>query len=112
VATSVPAYLEGGPCDKTTRDLTPAEADSATLVCKTGLYKAAYPPEQHKGAIVFKYAGKADTGGGAIKAAKAHGGWADVRKSVNRHMPRSLSRSQRDTRAALRALHRAHRVRL
>lgn len=104
--------LQGGPCDGDTGDLDPNIDSTGQLVCKGGLYKRVLPAKVVSGREVFKYAGKADTGGGAVKAAKAHGGWSDVRKSVNRHMPHALSRSQRNTRAALQALHRARRVRL
>lgn len=105
------AYLVGGPCDGTTHTITAAEADQGEIVCKGGLYKNPYTGQHHNGDLVFKYAGKANTTGGAIKAAKAHHGWADVRKSVNHHMPAALRKSQHNTQAALRSLHRGRKVR-
>lgn len=42
---------------------------------------------------------------------RAHGGWADLQRSVNRNMPAALAASRRNTRAALRSLSRARRVR-
>jgi hypothetical protein len=112
VAAQPQAYLKGGPCDGKTVDLTPAEADSASIYCKGAWYRNPGTGKRHNGALIFYFAGKAPTPGGPIKAAKAHHGWADVRKSVNRHMPHALSASQRNTRAALRTLHRARRVRI
>lgn len=56
-------------------------------------------------------------GGGGLgtvstAAPKAHNGWADLRHSVNHNMPAALRASQRNTRAALRSLSRARKVRL
>lgn len=112
MASQPQAYLKGGPCDGKTVDLTPAEADSASIYCQDAWYRNPGTGKRHDGALIFDFAGKAPTTGGPIKAAKAHHGWGDVRKSVNKHMPHALSRSQRNSRAALRTLHRARRVRI
>jgi hypothetical protein len=48
----------------------------------------------------------------AVKAARAHGGYADVQRSINHHMPRSLRNAHHLNREALRSLHRASKVRL
>jgi len=51
-------------------------------------------------------------GGGGGKAARAHSGWNDLRRTVNHKMPKALSASQRNTNAALRSLSHARKVRL
>lgn len=51
-------------------------------------------------------------GGGGGKAARAHGGWNDLRRVMNHRMPKALRQSERHTAAALRALSKARRVRL
>jgi hypothetical protein len=112
VASQPQAYLKGGPCDGKTVDLTPAESDSASIYCKGAWYRNPGTGKRHNGALIFEFAGKPPGPGGPIKAPKAHGGWSDVRKSVNHRMPKSLRHSQRKTRAALRSLQRARRVRL
>lgn len=112
VADPPKAYLQGGPCDGKTVELSIAEVDSMSVICKGAWYRNPGTGKRHDGALIFKFAGKPPGPGGPIKAPKAHGGWGSIRKSVNRHMPGSLRRSQRKTRAALRTLHRARRVRL
>lgn len=49
-------------------------------------------------------------GGPGAGAPRAHGGWADLRKSVNHHFPTALRRSERNINAALRSLGKAHKV--
>jgi hypothetical protein len=112
VADAPKAYLQGGPCDGKIVELTAAETDSASVYCKGAWYRNPGTGKRRDGALIFVFAGKPPGPGGPIKAPKAHGGWTDVRKSVNRHMPAGLRRSQRKTRAALRTLSRARRVRL
>jgi hypothetical protein len=51
-------------------------------------------------------------GGGGGKGSRAHGGWNDLRRSVNHNMPKALRTSEQHTRAALRSLSRARKVRL
>jgi hypothetical protein len=112
VADQPQAYLSGGPCDGQTVDLSPAEADSASIYCKGAWYRNPGTGKRRNGALIFNFAGKVPTAAGPLKAAKAHHGWSDVRKSVNQHMPHALSASQRNARAALRTLNRARRVRV
>lgn len=50
-------------------------------------------------------------GGGGGSASRAHGGWNDLRRTVNHRMPSALRTSERHTHAALRALSKARRVR-
>ena len=52
------------------------------------------------------------SGDGGGSATGVHKGWADLRKAVNVHAPADLHRSDRLTKAALRSLHRARKVRL
>lgn len=49
--------------------------------------------------------------GGGGKASRAHSGWTDLRRTVNRHMPKALRTSERNTHAALRSLSGGRRVR-
>ena len=104
-------YLKGGPCNGKTRTLTPAEADTGELVCKSSLYKNPETGAHHNGAIVFDYAGVAPGQGATVKAAHAHSGWRDVRHSVNHNMPGALRRSEKHMAAALRSLSHARKVR-
>lgn len=52
-------------------------------------------------------------GGGKAQppaAARLHGGYADLQRSVNRHFPRALHNSHRSIDAGLRSVHRARKV--
>lgn len=51
-------------------------------------------------------------GGGSGSPAHAHGGWNDLRHTVNHGMPKTLRHSHRNIEAALRALSRARKVHL
>ena len=51
-------------------------------------------------------------GGGGGKAARAHSGWSDLRRTLNKHLPKALRTSQHNTAAALRSLSRSRKVRL
>jgi hypothetical protein len=51
-------------------------------------------------------------GGGGGKAARAHSGWNDLRRTVNHRMPKALRTSERNIHAALRSLSHARKVRL
>jgi hypothetical protein len=108
-------YLKGGPCDGKTVSADEIQGGLvAFIACGGGFYTVNNAGKRHNGELIFDYAGKKQPGppgGGGVNAAKAHGGWAGVRKSVNHHMPASLRASQRSTRAALHTLGRAHRVR-
>jgi hypothetical protein len=107
----VPVYLKGGPCGGTTRNLTPAEADTGELVCKKSIYRNPETGAHHGGAIVFDYAGDAPTAGGTLSTPHTHKGWQDMRHSINVNLPKALRHSQHTTSAALRALGRARKVR-
>jgi hypothetical protein len=107
-------YLQGGPCDGKS-----VSADEIVggavgyIACGGGYYTVDTAGRRHNGEVVFDYAGKKKPGppdGSGVKAARAHGGWADMQRSVNHHLPKSLRNSELLTRAALRSLHRAHRV--
>ena len=50
--------------------------------------------------------------GSNVNAPRAHGGWRDLRRSVNRTMPHSLNQAGRLTRLALRATSHGRKVRL
>lgn len=52
------------------------------------------------------------SGGDGISAPRAHKGWHDIRRSVNHNWPRALKASERQTRAALRRISHARKVRL
>lgn len=103
--------LKGGPCDGKTGRLSPPIVSAGQLVCKNGIYKITSPVQVVGGREVFKYAGKVSSGGDGGGAAHAHGGWKDVRHSVNHTMPRSLNRAHSHLEAALRSLSHSRKVR-
>lgn len=107
-------YLSGGPCNGRT-----VSADRivgglvAYIACGGGYYTLDSSGKLHSGDVVFDYAGKSKPGPpavGAIKAPKAHGGWADLQRSFNKHWHPALDSADRLNRAALRSLGRAHKV--
>lgn len=109
-------YLQGGPCDGRT-----VSADQIVgglvgyIKCGGGYYEDKGAGSRANGNPIWSYAGKSPPqppGGGTVKAARAHGGWHDVRVSINKHMPAALRSSHRNTQAALRSLSRARKVRL
>ena len=51
-------------------------------------------------------------GGSSPNAPRAHGGWQDLRHSINRKMPRALNGAASLNQAALRAVSRGHKVKL
>lgn len=108
------AYLQGGKCDGKRHKITSGEKTYGSIECKGGLYLITTPPKLHKGDRIFKYIGKAINPGtsGSISAPHALKGWQALRKSINRGMPDTLSHSQRLSRATLRTLHRARKVKL
>ena len=108
-------YLQGGPCNGKTVPLTPQDADQGQLVCGGDIYKNPYTGQRRRGLLVFKDAGPVPTSGGggsSSHAPRAHSGWNDLRRTLNRDMPKALRTSEANTAAALRSLSRARRVRL
>ena len=104
--------LRGGPCDGKTGELTPEIAQSGQLQCGGHIYKITSPVQVSGGREVFRDAGKVPPPPSPPKAARAHGGWHDVRRSVNQRMPAALRQSQHSMEAALRELSRGRKVRL
>jgi hypothetical protein len=87
----------------------------AYIACGGGYYTANTAGKKHKGDPIFDYAGKdkpVPPSLGTVKAPQALRGWHDLRKSVNKKMPAATSYSHRLGRASLRALSRAHKVKL
>lgn len=56
---------------------------------------------------VFTYDAARSSG---VPAPKLHGGWNRFRRTMNKQMPSSVEQARRDTRAALRAVHRGSKV--
>jgi hypothetical protein len=106
------AYLEGGPCDKTRVKLNTAEEDSGTVDCKGGVYHFGSYGQRPNGDIIAKYAGKITTTTTNVKAARAHKGWSDLRRSMNSTQPTELSSARRCLGAGLRTVARARKVKL
>jgi hypothetical protein len=108
------AYLQGGPCDGTTRTVTAAELDANLLLCKGGNYANIPPHDHHDGHPVWIYIGRnpTDKPPPKLKATQALGGWAALRKSINRGMPAALTYSQHVTSKSLHTLARARKVRI
>jgi hypothetical protein len=104
------AYLEGGPCDKKTVKLTPAESDSGELVCKDGLYKNPEQGELHDGSVVFKYAGKYSQGVGVQRVPDSLRAWRDMRHAYNHKLPRDLHEADKLRRRTLQELARVRKV--
>ena len=107
------AYLEGGPCDGTSRKMTAEELRTGVITCKGATYKLSNAT--HGTDDVFKY--KAPTPSGpppstTLSSAAMHKGWADLQHSVNKKLPAALSESKRLRADALRSLHRARKVHL
>lgn len=103
--------LKGGPCDGNKGELTPEIEQSGQLTCQNHVYKITSPVQNDGGREVFRDAGAVPKQQTGVKAAAAHSGWGDIRKSVNHRMPDALRKSQHNTQAALRSLHRGRKVR-
>jgi len=107
-------YLSGGPCSGKTVSADEIQGGLvAYIACGGGFYTADASGQRHNGHIVFDYAGKTKPGPptpGAIRAPRAHSGWADLQRSFNHHWHPALRNSERFTRAALRSLSKAHKV--
>lgn len=104
-------YLQGGPCNGRTVSANDIQGGLVGYIKCGGGYYTDSGNMRPNGDEIFSYSGNTapsppDTAG----AARAHGGWADVRKSVNRRMPAALKASKRNTAAALRSLSRARKV--
>lgn len=111
---AVEIYLNGGPCDGTTKNLTQKQYDSKVTTCKNTVYK--YDPAAGQGfeLPVFSSSdtyGAPSGSGGILRGPHALSGWKALRRSVNKGMPEALNASQRSRRAALRSLSRARKVR-
>lgn len=105
-------YLKGGPCGGKTGTLTPNQPAPAEIDCGGGKYTESSPAQRRNGALVYDFAGMLSPSGGGGQAPHTHSGWARLQHSVNVNMPHNLNRSQRNNRAALRALAKARKVRL
>lgn len=107
-------YLSGGPCDGKTVSANEIKGGLVGYIaCGGGYYTADPAGNLHNGNVVFDYAGKTKPQPptvGVVKAPKAHGGWADLQRSFNRHWHPALDSADRLNRAALRSLGRAHKV--
>jgi hypothetical protein len=107
----VAVLLQGGPCDgKTVQDDAAAFAEGQFITCQGSLYQPVIGTSSPRIADVVP---KTIPGGGSsIAAPRAHKGWHDMRRSVNHRWPHALAASDRQIRAALRSLGKAHKVRL
>jgi hypothetical protein len=108
-------YLKDGPCAGTVKTITQAEWDAASTQCKGETYTFDGATHLVNGVRLAEFVfepGHAPPPGGGSTAPHAHHGWADLRHSINHNMPGALSRSQRNTKAALTELGRARKVRL
>jgi hypothetical protein len=107
-------YLSGGPCDGKTVSANQIKGGLvAYIACGGGFYTVDPNGKLHSGDVVFDYAGKTKPqppAVGAIKAPKAHAGYADLQRSFNKHWHPALDTADRLNRAALRSLGRAHKV--
>lgn len=113
--TTYHVYLNGGPCNGTTRTLTRRQFAAGSLTCKGTTY--IYNPDQviagHR--YIFD-AVPTQTGGGGGGGTRATGpqaytGWEALRRSLNRELPAAVRAISRNQAAALRELGHRHRVR-
>lgn len=109
---NVTVYLQGGPCNGATRKVPAGEVSSFPIICKGAEYLYDHGKKRPNGDFIFLYGGPTAGAGGGITASRAHHGWADVRHSLNHVMPGALRASETRTRAALRSLSRARKVKL
>jgi hypothetical protein len=109
-------YLSGGPCDGKT-----VSANEITgglvgyIACGGGYYTANTAGKQHKGDLVFDYAGKtkpSPPSGGGVSAPHVHKGWAALQHSINKKLPHAMNNADKHARDALRSLAKAHKVRI
>ena len=113
MAAATPIYLQGGPCDGKTTDANAIVGGLTAYIPCGGGYYIDSGNTRPDGTPIWKYYGKsAPQPPGGATSARAHGGWHDVRVSVNKHMPAALRSSHHNTQAALRSLSRARKVRL
>lgn len=111
MATTYHVYLNGGPCDGTTRTLTQHQFDSGSLTCKGTTY--IYNPDQViKGHRYIFDAVPVQSGGGgggssSSTGPQAYSGWTALRRSLNRDLTSAVRQIRRNQSAAWREL--AHR---
>lgn len=104
------AYLQGGPCNGTTRTGFDEVNPPPSFTCKGNEYDYQPGHARPNGDLIYLYQGPVGGGGSGVKAARAHGGWGSLRTSLNKHMPAGIKSAERNTSAALRELRRASRV--
>lgn len=109
-------YLTGGPCNGRTVSSDRIEGDLVAYIpCGGGYYVVDGTKRRPNGDLIFRYWGTTKPGppaGPGLNAVQALSGWKALRKSINRGMPDAIRYSQRGTRAALRSLTRARKVKL
>ena len=114
MATTYHVYLNGGPCDGSTRTLTQQQFNSGSLTCKGTTYL--YNPDQviagHRYIFDAVPVQSGGTGGSSTSTApQAHQGWNRLRQSINRNLPAALASVNRNQQAALRELGHRRKVR-
>jgi len=109
---TVQIQLEGGPCAgrnatvKRTGDLLPG------YTCQGTDYQPTAKVTSDGRVIYTTKASQQKPPTPVVRAAHAHGGYADLQRTVNVHMPTALHAAQRSNKAALQSLARARKVRL
>ena len=107
--------LINGPCSGQRKTLTPDEFAAGETTCKGAVYVydgVTRPSGQLPHFTYRPGAPPPPSTGGNLTAPRAHGGWQDLRRSINHKLPRSLNRAGSLTRAALRATSGGRRVKL
>jgi len=103
-------YLQGGPCDGKTGQLSPAQEQSQQVICKNSVYKEDATDNTRRPDIVFRYAGKVPAPGGGVKAPHVHTGYAAIQHVTNKKWDPAIVNSRKYAQAALRKLAKARRV--
>ena len=109
---TVKVYLDGGPCDGTTKTLTAKQFATYTTTCKGERYTFDAGQTETQGKWVFVAAsGPAGGGSPSVKAPHAQKGWQDMQHSLSKNLPAALNQSRRFHAATLRTLGRTRKVR-
>jgi hypothetical protein len=111
-----PVLLVGGPCDGQTKTLNDTEWNAGETTCQGAVYVFDGVNRQPQHLDHFTYRPGAPKPpppeGGGLSAPRAHHGWSDLQRTMNRKWPKALNASERLTRAALRSVSKARKVRL
>lgn len=108
-------YLQGGPCNGRTVSADQIQGGLVGYILCRGHYYLDSGRTRRNGNAIFIDSGTTapqPPGSTNLNAPRAHSGWRDLRRSVNRTMPHALNRASALTRSALRATSHGRKVKL